>query len=442
VTEPSRTAPDRTGVTLSSPDAEDTPFTQTAEDRAEVSDRNSPQRWRSFTIGVAATLGSYVAVLAMLLYLGHHISLPDERQQHSGSNGGLNSAVRELVGRDDPTDFLVDYASARALTDGRNPYAVSATLIHGVGPDWPVRTANPHPPTVLSLMLPTTVLRYDVAMAAWALAMIYVFIGTMRLLSIRLGYAIPFGIAIGLTFPGAYGIDNPVPIIGLGIAVAYRWRNTPMIAALGIALAAAPKSSGLLLIIPFLLAGRLRTVGWTAFWYGLSALIPLAFDHHVWQAYLKTGTAAIKANAARADNESLLHLGRSSGSSNVVTVGIICTAVCAVAVARRDLFWPVVWASVATLPIAWMYSLLTFLPLVVRAVVRSPRRSAGLAIAAGAVTVGSAPLGPWGTIAFPIVTIVVLVLLITAEPEAAGEALWLPLRFDPFRSWPFLTLSR
>jgi len=417
-------------------------WTGEAKDPREVDKLDAVRTWRSYAVWMAATLGSYFAVLATLLYLGGHISLPYERLQDTPNNGGLNVAVRELVGRGDPTDFLVDYASARALVDGRDPYGISATLIHGVGPDWPIKTANPHPPTVLMLVLPTTVLRYNVAVAAWALAMIYVLVGTIRLLGVRLLYAIPFGIAIGLTFPGAYGILNPVPIIGLGAAVAYRSRNTPMVAALGIALAAAPKASGLILVAPFLLAGRLRTVGWTAFWYGLFALIPLAIDHHVWKAYFPAAANAIKLNAARAGNASLLHLGRSWGIGSFVTLAIIGVAVCLVALARRDLFWPSVWATVATLPVAWMYSLLTFLPLIVWAVVRAPQRSAGLAILAGAITVGSAPLGLWGTIGYPIATVVVLLLLVTAEASVPGESLWLPPRFDPFKSWPVLDISR
>jgi hypothetical protein len=413
--------------------------THEAQETRRVGDR--PPRWRSIVVWVSGTLASFVAVLAVLLFVGGHISLPNERQQDAWANGGLNVAVRELVGRGDPTDFLIDFASAHALIDGRDPYAISATLIHGVGPDWPVNTANPHPPTVLTLVLPTVLLPYAIALAAWALAMIYVFVGTIRLLGVRLRYAIPFGIAIGLTFPGAYGILNPVPIIGLGIAMAYRWRNTPMVAALGIAFAAAPKSSGLVLIAPFLLAGRLRTVGWTALWYGLLAMIPLAIDHQVWTNYFPAAMNALKLNAARAGNASLLHLGRSWGIREVVTVGIIGIVVGVVALARRDMFWPVAFVTVAVLPVAWMYSLLTFLPLIVWAVVRSPRRSAGLAIIAGALMVSSPPLGPWGPIIYPIVTVVVLVLLVTAEADLPREALWLPPRFDPFKSWPVLDIS-
>jgi hypothetical protein len=391
---------------------------------------------------VAATLGSYVVVLAILLYLGRHVSLPSERQLNSQVTGGLNVATRELIGRGDPTDFLVDYASARALVAARDPYDVSARLIHDIGLNWPVGTANPHPPTAVTLVMPTTLLPYHIALAAWELAMIYAIVGTMWLLRVRLLYAIPAGIAIGLTYPGAYGISNIVPVIGLGIAIAYRWRNMPVIAGLGIALAAAPKSSGLILVIPFLLAGRLRTVGWTAFWYGLFATIPLMLDHHIWSAYLKAGTLAIRLNENHVSNGSLLYLGRSSGLPDVVSLGILGIIVCLVAIARRDMFWPVAWATVAMLPIAWMYSLMTFLPMIVWAIVRSPRRSAGLAILAVAFTVSAAPQSLWTPIAFPIVAAIVLLLVVTAETDARGEAVWLPPRFDPFKSWPVLDVSR
>jgi len=397
-----------------------------------ASGRGGVRRRKVAILWVTTIVGVYVLTLVGLLSLGRHITLPDEALANATSSGGLNASVRELVGRGDPSDFLIDYASAHALVHGGNAYGITANLVRGVGPAWPVETANPHPPTTLTLVLPATLLDYQDALAAWDLLMIFALAGTIYLLGARLSLAITLGLVIGLTFPGAYGISNSVPIIGLGIAIAYRWRDTPAVAGLGVALAAAPKSSGLLLVAAFLVSGRIRAIGWTAFWYGLAAVIPLAFDHHVWSRYFKAGLAAVTANSNRGDNASLLHLGRSWGMPDVATLAIIATIVGAVALLRRDLFWPSTWAMVATLPIAWMYSLMTFLPLVVWAVVRCSRRSASLAILASGFTLASAPLGTWGTVVFPIVTLVMLVLLTTASANDPGTAFWIPRWLDPF----------
>ena len=392
------------------------------------------RRRTAAALWIIATVGVFALTLVALLFTGRHVTLPDEAQGNVTGNGGMNAAVRELVGRGDPSDFLIDYASTHALLHGGNAYGITADIVRHVGPEWPVETANPHPPTNLTLVLPFMMLGYNDALAAWDLCMIFVLIGTIYVLGVRLPIAAALGIAVGLTFPGAYGISNSVPVIGLGIAIAYRWRDNPAIAGLGLALAAAPKSSGLLLLVPFLVSGRIRVAGWGALYYGLTAVIPLAFDHHVWSGYFHAGLSAVTANSNRGDNASLLHLGRSWGIPNDATFAVIAVIVCAVAFLTRDFFWPIAWAAVAALPIAWMYSLITFLPLVVWAVVRCPRRSAGLAILVGGFTVASAPLGRWPTFVFPLVTFLVLVLLITARASEPGEIFWIPTRFDPFRS--------
>ncbi len=237
----------------------------------------------------------YVVVLMVLLFVGHHVTLLNEAQQNTPSSGGLNAVFRELIGRGDPGDLLIDYVSAHALIHGGDPYGITAQLLHTIGLSWPVETANPHPPTVLTLVLPTVLFSYPVVLGGMELAMIFVLIGTARVPVCGSRTQSRSGSRSGLTFPGAYGIGNVVPIVGLGIAISYRWRNSPIIAGIGISLAAVPKASGLLLVVPFVLSGRRRAVGWTALWYGLTALVPVAFDHHVWNHYFKAGVAAVNA---------------------------------------------------------------------------------------------------------------------------------------------------
>jgi hypothetical protein len=79
----------------------------------------------------------------------------------------------------------------------------------------------------------------------------------------------------------------------------------------------------------------------------------------------------------------------------------------------KDSFWPTVWLIVALLPIAWMYSLITLIPLFIAAL-RKPNPWGVGAVALGtALTVGSPPLGEaWPTKVIPLVVGCALVALL------------------------------
>lgn len=375
---------------------------------------------------VLAGCAAYGALLWLLLYIGRHVHIPVAVPDNPDAGGGsLVPAIRQLLGLPDRRDFFVDYASAHALTHGRDAYANSADLFRGIGPVWNVAGANPHPPTLLVLVLPFTLLHYGPALAAWALAMVACFAATMRLLGVPLRWALGIAVALAITFPGAYGIGNPVPIIGLGIAVAYRYRDEPVVAGLGVALAAMPKSSGLLLAIPFLLAGRLRTVGYVVLFSAAAAVVPVALQPNIWSRYLTAGIKSVDANAyQRGDNASLLHLARSLwGLPYAVTVLLLAAVAIGMAIRQQDLFWPTAWACVAMLPISWMYSLLSLLPLIVFAVRQTPRRTVAPAALAIGVASGSPPLGEWPTKTYPIVIILVTVTYLLVRNR--DRPLWL-----------------
>jgi Glycosyltransferase family 87 len=236
-------------------------------------------------------------------------------------------------------EYLVDYPSARALRNGRDPYATSADLIDAVdGPAWPIEIANPHPPTLLPIVLPFSLLPYRASLAAWSMAMVFAYVLTLHLVGLRLSLAVPFGIAVALTFPGAYGIGNPVPLIGLGIACAYRFRDTPALAGAGLALATAPKSSTLVLLLPFVLTRRWRAALWGIVVTAVLAYIPLLFYASTWSRYRDAGWHAINVSVERADNASILNLADRIGilrGSAVVMLGLLALVV---AIAIRDLY--------------------------------------------------------------------------------------------------------
>jgi hypothetical protein len=182
----------------------------------------------------------------------------------------------------------------------------------------------------------------------------------------------------------------------------------------------------LILALPFLLAGRIRTVAYAAFFYLVAAAIPLIWQCDIWSRYLDAGLKTLAANAHdRDDNASLLYLAhRLWGLSYNTTVVVLAVVAVALAIIQRDLFWPTAWASVAVLPIGWMYSLLTLLPLVAFAVLRSPRRTVGLAAAAIGLTCASPPYGKWPTITYPIVLGLVAAMYLLMDTR--DSTLWFP----------------
>jgi uncharacterized membrane protein len=192
-------------------------------------------------------------------------------------------------------------------------------------------------------MLPFTLLPYGHSLAAWSIAMVFAYVLTLHLVGLRLGLAVPFGIGVALTFPGAYGIGNPVPVVALGIALAYRYRDSPIAAGAGIALATAPKASGLVLLIPFLLTRRLRAAGWAVFFTATLACVPLLLYSEAWSRYFGAGVRAIRTTTHRPDNASILNLADKTGISSTAALAILTLAAIVLAIALRDLFWPTAW---------------------------------------------------------------------------------------------------
>lgn len=385
-------------------------------------------------VRIAAVVAAcWLGLLVLLITIGYHLTLPAEQTGMSPSGGGIGAAAHQLLGKAPGTDFLIDYASAHALIHGDDAYAPSSVLTAKVGSPWAIPTADTHPPTLLSLVLPFTVVRYQWAEAAWASAMIAALIVTIRLVGTRWWYAAGAGVAIAIAFPGAYGISNPVPLIGLGAAIAYRFRDRPWIAGLGLALAAAPKWSGLLLVVPFVLTRQWRHVRAAAVFFAAMAVAPLAWQPSVWSRYLDAGMSAIHYTEHRAANASLLHQASQAGvPSQALLAGLVLATVGAV-LWSRDSWWPAVWLVVAALPIAWLYSAMTLLPLAALVCLRPARWPRFLVLVLAGGLVASPPTGPW---TLPIFSFAVgLGFLLLFSRPADNEARWWPPELNSVRAF-------
>lgn len=376
---------------------------------------------RSFLVLALA----YLAAGTFLVLVVRAAALPDPAAGMDATFGPFNAFLQQTTGRMVTTDIQVDYASAVALLHGQDPYGVSAELFDRYGhaysmPPWAIELANPHPPTTVAMVLPlAAVLSYPQALLAWSVVMVFVVVATVQLMGVRLAWAAPIGVAVSMVWPGAYAIGNVVPLIGLGIALAYRFRDHPLLAALGLTVAAAPKVSGLILALPFLLTGRWKPVAWAAAFMTILAAVPLLFFPATWGRYLDAGVSAVAVSAARVDNASVLalatELGMPAAAAGVLAVGLAVGA----ALLIKDTFWPTVWLMVALLPIAWMYSLITLVPLFVVAVRRPNIWGVG-AVALGTVlAVGSPPLGAlWPPRVLPLVLLCALVALLQVRDDA------------------------
>ena len=362
---------------------------------------------------------AYVSVGLFMALVLRNVKLPDDQVGMDPSFGSFNAFLQQLAGKRVTTDFQVDYGSAVALLHRQDPYGISREIFAQFGlPSWDIATANPHPPTTVVAVLPFALLGYQNALTAWSLLMVFVMIWTIRLMGVRLAYAAPLGVAVCVTFPGAFGIGNVVPVIGLGIALAYRYRDNPLLAAVGLTVAAAPKASGLILLLPFVLSMRWKTVAWTAGFLAVLALIPFAFYPGSWSSYVTGGIEAIALNSAREANASLLNLATKLGIPQSVAVVFLVLIAAAIAVLIKDTFWPTVWLIVALLPIAWMYSLLTLIPLFCAAVRKPNPRGVGSVVLATALTVGSPPLGLWPTRVLPLIVLLAAVALTQVRETA------------------------
>jgi hypothetical protein len=194
-------------------------------------------------LGLAAGVVALCLVVLLVLYrVSSLVTYPDEYFGMDATAYGVGVATHELLGRPGGTDLAVDYAQAHAMSHGGDAYAVADGLLKAVGiSNFPFATANTHPPTWEAIVLPLTLVKFNHAEQIFAFAMVLVYIATIALIGVRWPLAIAGGIAVAVSMPGAYGLNNPVPIIGLGVALAWRFRDQPLLAGLGIVLAAAPK---------------------------------------------------------------------------------------------------------------------------------------------------------------------------------------------------------
>jgi hypothetical protein len=268
---------------------------------------------------------------------------------------GVTTAASQLRGEGYRADFAQDYTAARALVTGGDVYEPLTVAFARIGLEWDVQAATTHPPTAGLVALPVAWLPWPLALTVWAWAMLGAIVAAAWAVADDLPAALVAGPVLLFWPPLGWSIGQLTVLLLLGQCLAWRWRDRPALAGSMIALATLPKWWTGILLVPFLLHrdwGVLR--GFVAV-IGAALLAVLVLNPQTFSGYLHEGREATQNTVSRTDNGALLpwllhnygHLGIAAGICLVLAV-----------IASRWRSWHVwVWVSVATLPIAWIYSL-------------------------------------------------------------------------------------
>ena len=276
----------------------------------------------------------------------------------------LTNLVDPLVGKEVSTDVAAFVAQAQAvLNPGESAYSPLGELYREIGVDWPIS----HPSTHLPFEIPLFLVLVPVPVGWWTSFWIsgsFVMIAwAMRLMGIRPIPAYVVTVAAVLTVPGSLALRSTYPLLALLLAVTWRWRQSSVLAGACLAVLASGRAVGGVVAGWFLMARRYRPLVWASFVVALLGLTVLVLDAQSFFDFWLLGREGVREVLQRDDNLTvqavLVRLGLQSDFS--VAIGFLPLAL--VARWRRHDYWAWVWASMASAPIAWSYSVAQGVPL-------------------------------------------------------------------------------
>jgi hypothetical protein len=346
-----------------------------------------------------------------------------------GKAGGIRTAAAQLRGSGPPVDLVQDYVGARDVARGRDPYPVLTRAYASVGLEWPAGHRSTHPPTAFLLALGVAWLPWKAAAAVWMVLMLAALAGAYWALGAPAGPAVALAPLTLVWPPGGWSMGQLTPLWLLGLALAWRWRDRPAPAGAALALASLTKLLPALSLLPFLLVRRWSVLrGFTIVW-GAALAALLLLDAGAIGRYVTIVRTASREQAARGENSALLWAADHNYGAVGVAVAIGLVAAVLVHALRRvrrlgrldRLSWDGVgWASVALLPIAWIYSLLPLLPALARLVRRGGLLAAALALVTFVIPFLVDPFGLPGGIRLAFATAALGVSLLVARAYASA----------------------
>ena len=340
----------------------------------------------------------FVAAGAVVLIL---LLTPAPRDfDYPGVTGGFREVGATIRGEGVRSDFASDYVGARGLLRHEDAYPVLGPAFRKIGIEWDVTTPSAHPPSALVYVLPFALLRWPLAAALWAIAMLAALAAAFWAVGVRGVVACALAPLALLWPPAAWSMLQLTPLWLLGLALAWRFRSRPVSAGAAIACAALTKFTPTISLVPLVARRKYGAVaGFAAVWAG-AAIVLLLTDFSSVSRYLGVSGDVTRYLAGRAYNGAPIIVGhRALGVVGTIAVVALVALVLGQSLARlrggRDadeLSWAAwAWAGVALLPAVWVYSLLPLLPILIWLIRRPQLGPRLLAVVAFAIPLGVAP---------------------------------------------------
>lgn len=265
-------------------------------------------------------------------------------------------------------DLFADVVSARNILKGENPYVVLGPAFAEIGVNWDVKHPNTHPPTNFYFIMPLLGMSFTQMFTIWGWAMIILLFVSARLYGFGWSQSLLITSASLLWLPVALTFAQLNFIWIFGVALAYKFRNrNAYLAGVGIVIASFTKLLPALLLIPFLLKRRIKTLVVFIVAWLLAMGLAILMYHDLLGAYLEANKQANEVLLYGGLNSSLIPyfiaLGRRTGP--LLFVGFILGTLLLnkdeILQRGREVstrtFMLFSWLAVALLPLAWPYSL-------------------------------------------------------------------------------------
>lgn len=306
--------------------------------------------------------------LIIFLFLPHN----DNVYMATYSNS-LRIAADTLRGQIPVSDLAQDVIGARAIISRDNAYPILESAAPKIGVSWSAHHASTHPPTIFLYVLPISFLPWSILSAIWAWLMLVLIAASLHLYGLSWRLSIGFTPFLLLWPPVALGLGQFVVPWMFFLALAFKFRDRPLWAGIAIGLATMLKYLPVLLLLPFLIQRKFRTL--LGFLTPIIIFISILFtlDPDIFSQYLDTSSTANSYNIMRCDNASLF-------ISSIRSMGIIGLGVCIFFfLLLLFLFlekfkfsgfseapgWMMLnYFAVSFLPLLWSYSLVPLIPII------------------------------------------------------------------------------
>jgi hypothetical protein len=360
-----------------------------------------------------ALLAVAAAELAILLTLQAPAD-PD----HPGVVGGLRTAAAQLRGEGPRVDLVQDYVGARRLVGSGDLYPPLGEAYADVGINFRPPHRSTHPPTAFVLALSVSGFSWRVAAALWSALMLAAIGGSWWALGASPTEAAALAPLTLVWPPAAWSLGQLTPLWLLGLVLAWRWRQRPGLAGAGVALASLTKLLPTLSLVPLLQARRWRALLGFATVCAAALVVLLALRPGALERYIHVIRSTGSDQAGRHENAALLWAAAHNlGVFGVIASSLLVAAVLVSALTTRGewAWWAWCWAGVALLPIAWIYSLLPLLPVMMFCARRGRLVSRGLVAVPLVVPFLIDPFGLPGAIRLAAATACLGIALLTVE---------------------------